>query len=99
MKALSIMQPWAWLICAGHKDIENRSWSTGFRGPVLIHAGKKFDVPTLREVWRTSPYMHDGRAVTIYEVIKTHNPQDKRGNTSTLTDDQIRDLAEYVESL
>jgi len=26
MKALSIKQPWAWLICAGYKDIENRSW-------------------------------------------------------------------------
>lgn len=43
MKALSIMQPWAWLIVAGHKDIENRSWPTRFRGPVLIHAGKRFD--------------------------------------------------------
>ena len=43
MKALSIMQPWAWLIVAGHKDIENRSWPTRYRGPVLIHAGKKFD--------------------------------------------------------
>lgn len=61
--------------------------------------GKKFDTPTFIEVWRTSPYMHDGRAVTIYEVIKIHNPQDKRGKTSTLTDDQIKDLAEYIESL
>jgi hypothetical protein len=43
MKALSIMQPWAWLIVNGHKDVENRSWSTSFRGPVLIHAGKKYD--------------------------------------------------------
>lgn len=42
-KALSIMQPWAALIVHGVKDIENRSWSTRFRGPVLIHAGKKFD--------------------------------------------------------
>lgn len=41
MKALSILQPWAWLIAAGHKDIENRSWSTGFRGRFAIHAGKK----------------------------------------------------------
>ncbi|MGB6103633.1 MAG: ASCH domain-containing protein [Pusillimonas sp.] len=40
MKALSIRQPWAWLIVNGHKDIENRSWWTGVRGPVLIHAGK-----------------------------------------------------------
>ena len=43
MKALSIMQPWAWLIVAGHKDIENRTWATRYRGPVLIHAGKRFD--------------------------------------------------------
>lgn len=41
--ALSIQQPWAWLIVNGFKDIENRSWSTRFRGPVLIHAGKQFD--------------------------------------------------------
>jgi len=29
MKALSIKQPWAWLICAGYKDIENRNWKIG----------------------------------------------------------------------
>lgn len=40
MKALSIRQPWAWLIVNGHKDIENRSWPTRIRGPVLIHAAK-----------------------------------------------------------
>lgn len=40
MKALSIRQPWAWLIVHGHKDIENRSWPTRYRGPVLIHAAK-----------------------------------------------------------
>jgi len=40
MKALSIRQPWAWLIVNGHKDIENRSWPTRVRGPVLIHAAK-----------------------------------------------------------
>lgn len=38
MKALSIRQPWAWLIVHGYKDIENRSWRTKYRGPVLIHA-------------------------------------------------------------
>lgn len=39
MKALSIRQPYAWLIVSGHKDIENRTWPTSFRGQVLIHAG------------------------------------------------------------
>lgn len=43
MKALSVRQPWAWLICHGHKDIENRTWATPFRGKFLVHAGKTFD--------------------------------------------------------
>ncbi len=43
MKALSIRQPWAWLIISGHKDIENRTLATRYRGLVLIHAGKSFD--------------------------------------------------------
>ena len=34
MKALSIRQPWSWLILHGGKDIENRSWRTNVRGPV-----------------------------------------------------------------
>lgn len=41
--ALSIKQPWAWLIVNGYKDIENRSWSTSFRGEFLVHASKAFD--------------------------------------------------------
>lgn len=40
MRTLSIRQPWAWLIVNGHKDIENRNWSTVYRGPLLLHAGK-----------------------------------------------------------
>lgn len=37
-RALSIRQPWAWLIIHGGKDIENRTWSTKVRGRVLVHA-------------------------------------------------------------
>lgn len=43
MKALSIQQPWAYLITNAHKDIENRDWTTMYRGIILIHAGKKLD--------------------------------------------------------
>lgn len=39
MMALSIRQPWAWLIVNGHKPVENRTWSTTRRGRLLIHAG------------------------------------------------------------
>lgn len=40
LPALSIRQPWAWLIVNAGKDIENRCWRTNYRGPMLIHAAK-----------------------------------------------------------
>lgn len=43
MKALSIQQPWAWLIVNGFKDVENRTWATKHRGRTLVHASLKFD--------------------------------------------------------
>jgi hypothetical protein len=43
MKALSIRQPWAWLIVSGHKDVENRTWATNFRGRIYVHASKRLD--------------------------------------------------------
>lgn len=42
LPALSIRQPWAWLILNGGKDVENRTWKTAFTGPCLIHAAKGF---------------------------------------------------------
>jgi len=43
MKTLSVKQPWAYLLCAGIKDIENRTWKTNYRGRVFIHASAKPD--------------------------------------------------------
>ncbi len=40
MKTLSLLQPWATLVVMGIKQIETRSWSTAYRGPLLIHASK-----------------------------------------------------------
>ena len=57
MKALSIRQPWAWLIVNGYKDIENRTWSTDFRGRVYVHAGRKIksgDFPEQRNYIKQS---------------------------------------------
>lgn len=42
MKALSMTQPWATLVALGKKKIETRSWYTGHRGPLVIHAAKTF---------------------------------------------------------
>jgi len=49
MKAISIRQPWAWLIVQGYKDVENRMWSTSYRGPILICASKALD-PYFEEI-------------------------------------------------
>ena len=49
LKAPSIRQPWAWLIVNGYKDIENRDWTTNFRGRVYVHTGvSKSDMDTQR---------------------------------------------------
>ena len=55
VRGLSVRQPWAWLIVNGYKDIENRSWRTRYRGPVLIHAGSntsELSEPTLQRIER-----------------------------------------------
>jgi len=50
IRGLSIRQPWAWAIAAGHKPVENRSWSPTYRGLIAIHASGS-DGPRLeREV-------------------------------------------------
>lgn len=50
MKVLSIRQPWAWLIVNGHKDIENRTWTTRFRGPIPIQASKGMTLDEYNDV-------------------------------------------------
>jgi hypothetical protein len=40
VKALSLRQPWAWLVVHAGKNIENRVWRSHYRGEFLIHAAK-----------------------------------------------------------
>lgn len=42
VRAITIRQPWAWAIIFAGKDVENRSWYTHYRGPLLIHAGATY---------------------------------------------------------
>jgi YVTN family beta-propeller protein len=59
----------------------------------------KFYTPTLIEVWRTAPYLHDGSAATMRDVLTTHNPHDQHGETSNLSNQEIDDLCAYILSL
>lgn len=42
MRAISLWQPWASLIALEEKRLETRSWQTACRGPLLIHAAKRW---------------------------------------------------------
>jgi cytochrome c peroxidase len=58
----------------------------------------EFDTPTLIEVWRTAPYLYDGRATTILQVLTSFNEEDMHGQTSELTEQELADLAEFILS-
>ena len=51
------------------------------------------DTPTLKGVWATSPYLHDGSAGTLSESISVHT------NIPTLTTEEIRLLSVYLNQL
>lgn len=61
--------------------------------------GKAFDTPTLIEVWRTAPYLHDGRAATLRDVVTTCNPDNNHGDTAGLSEEEVDALVAYVRSL
>jgi len=59
----------------------------------------RYFTSTLIELWRTPPYLHDGRAATIREVLIDHNPDDRHGKVGALDSSEMDDLIEYILSL
>ena len=59
----------------------------------------RFDTPTLVEVWRTAPYLHDGRYATIKELIVQGKHGQVDGRAADLNRQQVDDLIEFVLSL
>jgi DNA-binding beta-propeller fold protein YncE len=58
-----------------------------------------FDTPTLIEQWRSTPYLHHGRAATLREVLTKFNLRDRHGRTSHLSPEELDALVEYLKSL
>ena len=77
-----------------HTDLKTHNVGTG----EYLDKDRWFDTPTLVEVWRTAPYLYDGRAATMEEMLTTYNPGDKHGVTSNLTEAEIKDLAKFILS-
>lgn len=74
-------------------DVGTLSPSSGKRmnGPL-----PGLDTPTLRGIWETAPYLHDGSAATLMDVITTQNPDGKHGPTHTLTETEKKQLVAYL---
>ncbi len=75
-------------------------------GTIKASSGKRMgapltglDTPTLKGVWASAPYLHDGSAATLMDVITTANPGDRHGVTSTLTASQKTQLVAYLQQI
>lgn len=55
MKALSIQQPWVWLIINGYTNIENRTWQSTFRGEFFIHVAQRIDWHAFGQIGKLLP--------------------------------------------
>lgn len=69
IKALTVKQPWASLIVAGIKNIENRTWRTKLRGKIYVHAGADYPYVDLTDE-QEDPIRGDLR----YNFIKRRFP-------------------------
>jgi len=75
-----------------------KAYDTGTLGP-YDRPDNRFYTPKLTEIYRTAPYLHDGRAATLEEVFTNWNKEDKHGATSKLSKDELADLLAYLQSL
>lgn len=64
MKALSVRAPWWWAILHG-KPVENRDWSTNFRGLVWLHASKSWKKAEIAEDWESVRFMAEQDGIVI----------------------------------
>ncbi len=61
--------------------------------------GPRIDTPSLRFLYDSAPYLHDGSAATLREVLTTANPNDEHGVTSHLTEQELDDLIAFLLAL
>ena len=57
------------------------------------------DTPSLFGLWASAPYLHDGSAATLRDLLTNRNADDKHGRTSSLSSDEVDDLISYLCSL
>jgi DNA-binding beta-propeller fold protein YncE len=74
-------------------DVGTLKATSGFRSGAPLTG---IDTPTLLGVWETAPYLHDGSAATIRDVLTTANPNGQHGFVEALNDKEVDQLVAYV---
>ena len=57
------------------------------------------DTPTLRGVWESPPYLHDGSAATLRDVLTTSNANGTHGYVAALAAEQVDQLVAYLQQI
>ena len=82
---------------AGPKGTDNQNWDVNTS--VSDRERRDFQTPPLMSLMRTAPYMHDGSAATLRDVVDTWVVSNRMGKGSHLDEQQRQDLVTYLESL
>jgi hypothetical protein len=101
MKIISLRQQWASLIVHGFKDVENRTWSTRYRGPLIIHSSLRADNIGVDEIerrfgMRLSDDLPRGGIVGVADLAACVSPHPSRwyavALSLTLTPQELQTL-------
>lgn len=98
MRALSLTQPWASLVAMGAKQVETRSWSTTFRGGLVIHAAKGFP-PWAKDLCATAPFSQfvpDASALPLGAIVAVCYVASVEQTELTVVDEQERAFGDYA---
>jgi large repetitive protein len=96
------------LSCHGGTDVSNSAGGTlhlvgttkqPATGARLGQPLTGLDTPSLKGVWATGPYLHDGSAATLLDVLTTQNTNARHGVVAGLTSTQLSQLVAYLQQI
>ncbi len=93
--------------CHSGPDFTDSTMDTGLHdvGTILPTSGSRLggpltgiDTPTLKGLWQSAPYLHDGRAQTLLEIFTTYT-KDNMGIVSNLSEVELNQMVRYLQEL
>jgi cytochrome c peroxidase len=79
-----------------YSDLQAHDVGTATAGEKI---GSAYDTPSLRGLYGSEPYFHDGSAVTLLETLTRPSPGSEHDLTALLTDSELQELLHYLLAL